>query len=274
MSGKGGTGKTFVSTNLACTAGQSVYVDCDVEAPNGNLFFKTETICEEVITKSIPVCNNDLCSGCKKCVEFCRFNALAYAKDHLMIFEDICHSCGGCNLLCPNGAISSIQKPVGKIQSGQFEGISVHTGILNIGEASGTKIINALADKVKSENSRHVVIDCPPGSACIVMESIKDADFCVLVAEPTLFGQHNLAMVHDLVKVFNKPYGVVLNKCIDGTNPSRDYCINNNVPILGQIDFDKDLGLMISDGKIAVKESTQYNYLFCSIFNKIVKESK
>jgi MinD superfamily P-loop ATPase len=159
------------------------------------------------------------------------------------------------------------------VQIGTSENVTIFTGILNTGEASGVPIIKQLLfeDKPKSDIE---IIDCPPGSACIVMESIKDADFCVLVAEPTLFGMHNLNMVYELVKLFNKPFAVVLNKCIEGRNPSEQFCLDNNIKILCKIPFDNELGTINSNAKIAVRENEKYNALFSSLLTKITKEAK
>ena len=273
LSGKGGTGKTLVSVNLAASAKKASYIDCDVEEPNGHLFFKPQVVKERAVTVKIPQVENSLCDGCRKCVDFCNFNALAHIKDKLIIFEEICHSCGGCVLVCPRKALSEKEKAIGKVQIGTSENVTIFTGILNTGEASGVPIIKQLLfeDKPKSDIE---IIDCPPGSACIVMESIKDADFCVLVAEPTLFGMHNLNMVYELVKLFNKPFAVVLNKCIEGRNPSEQFCLDNNIKILCKIPFDNELGTINSNAKIAVRENEKYNALFSSLLTKITKEAK
>ncbi|NLA73705.1 MAG: AAA family ATPase [Clostridiales bacterium] len=273
LSGKGGTGKTLVSVNLAASAKKAAYIDCDVEEPNGHLFFKPQGVKERAVTVKIPQVENSLCDGCRKCVDFCNFNALAHIKDKLIIFEEICHSCGGCVLVCPRKALSEKEKAIGKVQIGTSENVTIFTGILNTGEASGVPIIKQLLfeDKPKSDIE---IIDCPPGSACIVMESIKDADFCVLVAEPTLFGMHNLNMVYELVKLFNKPFAVVLNKCIEGRNPSEQFCLDNNIKILCKIPFDNELGTINSNAKIAVRENEKYNALFSSLLTKITKEAK
>ena len=273
LSGKGGTGKTLVSVNLAAAAGKSVYIDCDVEEPNGHLFFKPKNIETEKISVHIPFVNETLCNGCRKCVDFCRFNALAYIVNKLIVFDEICHSCGGCVLVCPEKAFSEKQKVIGKIQKGVSENVTVITGILNTGEASGVPIIKKLLNTVlDSEEKEITFIDCPPGSACVVMESIKDADYCVLVAEPTLFGVHNLNMVYELVKLFRKPYGVVLNKCLDGENPAEKYCIKHGIKILGKISFDHELGTINSNALISVRESETYSKMFSSLLQGITEE--
>lgn len=272
LSGKGGTGKTLVSVNLAAVARKSTYIDCDVEEPNGHLFFKPKDVQQEEISVKTPRVNNELCDGCRKCVEFCNFNALAYIKDKLIIFEEVCHSCGGCIMVCPQKALDEKNRVIGKIQKGMSDQVRVCTGILNTGEASGIPIINNLLADENMQENQHTFIDCPPGSACIVMESIKGADYCVLVAEPTLFGVHNLNMVYELVKLFGKPFGVVLNKCLGHENPSEKFCLENNISIIAKIAFDNELGTLNSNAEIVANKSQKYQNLFSSLLNTITEE--
>ena len=273
LSGKGGTGKTLVSVNLAYTAKKALYLDCDVEEPNGHLFLKPDNLTKEDVTVKIPYVNDYLCNGCRKCIDFCKFNALAYINNKVKVFSEVCHSCGGCMEICPESAISEINKSIGKIEKGNLEDVTVVSGILNTGEASGVPIIKAMIDD-KNINEQVTIVDCPPGSACIVMESIKDADYCLLVAEPTLFGSHNLKMVYDLVRLFKKPFGVVLNKTQDGFNPSKEFCENNKIKILSEIPFDAELGKLNSDGKIVSKENRRYHDLFAKLLTDITKEAQ
>ncbi|MGI6678416.1 MAG: 4Fe-4S binding protein [Dehalobacterium sp.] len=272
LSGKGGTGKTLVSVNLAMAAQSSTYIDCDVEEPNGYLFFKPDGIKDTEISIKIPKVNHELCNGCRKCVDFCKFNALAYIKNKVIVFDDVCHSCGGCILVCPEKALSEKDKVIGKVQEGTSGQVTIYTGILNTGEASGIPIIKDLLAEKNLDPNKPTFIDCPPGSACIVMESIKDADYCVLVAEPTLFGVHNLQMVYELVKIFDKPFGVVLNKCLEEENPAEKFCLENNIKILGQIPFDTDLGTLNSNAEIAVNKSEKYRELFSSLLKTVTME--
>jgi MinD superfamily P-loop ATPase len=267
LSGKGGTGKTLVSVNLAAADGNSYYVDCDVEEPNGHLYFKPQICEEKAVSVLIPKVNHELCTGCKECVNFCKFNALAFGKK-VILFKEICHSCGGCALVCPAEAITQMKKTVGIVNIGISENVKTVGGMMNTGEASGIPIIKKILEYIK-DKSGYIFIDCPPGSACIVMESIKDADYCILVAEPTIFGAHNLEMVYELVRIFNKPCGVVLNKCTEGNNPSKEFCKENNIEILIQIPFDTGLGELNSNGKIAVREDYKNNELFYSLLTKV-----
>lgn len=207
LSGKGGTGKTLVSVNLASISSNSCYIDCDVEEPNGHLILKPRIENREKVSVKIPTVDDSLCLGCRKCVEFCKFNALAYIKEKLFVFEEICHSCGGCVIVCPQKALSEKDKEVGEIQEGISGKVKVISGIMNIGEETGVAIIKKLLS-VSTGEKKHIFIDCPPGSGCSVMESIKDADYCLIVAEPTIYGVHNMKMIYDLVKLLKNHVGL------------------------------------------------------------------
>jgi len=271
LSGKGGAGKTFVAVNLSVVAKDAVYVDCDVEEPNGHLFLKPKETHVETVTLPIPKFDNEKCIGCRKCADFCAFGALAFIKGKPVLFPEICHSCGGCALICPANAVTEEEKTVGWIREGSNGALKAYFGEMAVGEASGVAIIKGLLGKIQSEK-KDVIIDCPPGSACVVMESIKDADFCLLVAEPTIFGRHNLEMVYELVKLFEKPFAVVLNKCSDEWNPSADFCSENQVPVVGKIDFNHSLGEIIGNGEIAVEKEETYRKVFAEILSAVRNE--
>ena len=270
LSGKGGAGKTLVAVNLARVIAGATYVDLDTEEPNGSLFMKPTDVVSSNVAVTLPKWNRELCTGCKKCVDFCAFNALAYVKSGMLIFDEICHSCGGCAMVCPEGAFTERQRIIGSVEVGHRGDTKVVSGALNMGEVSGIPIIKAALERVKDDAD--VVLDCPPGSACPVMESLKGADYCVLVAEPTIFGVDNLDMVYNLAKIFNKQVGVVLNKCVDGTNIARDYALSHGIPILGAIPWDMELGSLSSNGEIAVEKSAKYRTLFEGIRDSIVSE--
>lgn len=270
LSGKGGTGKTFISTNLAYVVKNALYIDCDVEEPNGWLFLNPKIEQQEKVAVMVPSVDSEKCSGCRKCVDFCKFNAIAYIKNKLMVFNELCHACAGCVMLCPETALTESGRIIGQIEYGTSGSIKTRTGILNTGEATGVPIIRSLLKNIPDKEN--VIIDCPPGSSCTVMESIKDSDFCVLVAEPTLFGVHNLSTVFELVKLFNKPYGVVLNKAVKGETVADNFCRENGIPILARITYEPCIGFMNSKGMIAVTQNVTYYNLFENLLGKINKE--
>jgi MinD superfamily P-loop ATPase len=269
LSGKGGTGKTFLSVNLSYLTKNSVYVDCDVEEPNGLLYYKINNLKEESVYNKIPVVNHDLCIGCRKCTDFCKFNALAFIKGKVKIYADLCHSCGGCSLVCPEKAITEIDHSIGLIKHGIYEDIEVFSGELRVGEESGVPIIKELLNKASKLN-KTVFIDSPPGNGCTVMESISDSDYCILVAEPSIFGLHNLNMVYNLAKVFNKKIGLVINKANDN-QIIQDFAIKNGINIIGIIPMDFELGKLNSNGEI-VSKNEKYKHLFTNILTTVFKE--
>jgi MinD superfamily P-loop ATPase len=272
LSGKGGTGKTFVSVNLAYAADKAVYIDCDVEEPNGWLFLKPEVIGVKDVHVNIPKVDEDKCIGCRKCVDFCQYNALAMIKDKLLVFQELCHDCGGCIMLCPQRALKAKERVIGRVEFGKADRVDTKTGILNTGEAVGIPIIKYLLKDM--EQDKTYIIDSPPGSSCAVMETIKDCDYCVLVAEPTSFGMHNLAMVYELVKLFHKPHGVIINKYIDGEDVADEYCLRNNIDILDRIPYDNKLAAINSQGKIAAAEDDEYMDRFKTILLNIQEGAK
>lgn len=271
LSGKGGTGKTLVSVNLAAIMEKALYLDCDVEAPNGRLFFKPDQVATKSVTVKMPVVNHDLCIGCRACSDFCQFNALAYIGGKIKVFEDICHSCGGCALVCPTNAIEEKDLVIGHIETGVSETTKVGTGIMNIGEASGVPIIDGLI-ALSHQHEQQVVIDCPPGSACVVMESIKEADYCLIVSEPTVFGFHNMQMVVELTRKMQKQIGVVINKSYGDDAIIVNFCEAKNIPVLGIIAYDSVMATLGSEGTIAVRESLEYRQLFEGILNRLEEE--
>ncbi len=265
LSGKGGAGKTFVAVNLAAAAEICTYIDCDVEEPNGRLFWKPENVQTETVSTLLPQFDAAKCNGCKKCVEFCKFHALVYIKEKPMLFSEVCHSCGGCQIVCPEDAVSEVEKPVGVLEIGKHKDITVVTGILNTGEASGVGVIKSGL----KHGEGMTILDCPPGSACSVMETVMDVDYCVLVAEPTAFGFHNVKMVYELVTLLGKPCGMVINKEIEPYPPLEYFCQEKTIPILERIPYNPIFATNISDGEIMVEIFPEERKRFCSILEKI-----
>lgn len=266
LSGKGGTGKTFLSVNLAVAAGKSVYLDCDVEEPNGHLFLNPEIHETKAVEIPVPEFDTDACDGCRACVRFCRFNALAFLKEKPYLFAELCHSCSGCMLICHNHAVHEVNRRVGKIETGKSGGISVVTGTLDNGEATGVPIIRQLLRDAPKEGT--VIVDCPPGSSCTVMESIRNSDFCLLVAEPTLFGIENLRLVVQLVKTFDKKCGIVINKDTETGDPVQVLADESSLPILARIPYDQKLADINAKGGLAAQDE-KYKKIFSDLLIKI-----
>ena len=256
LSGKGGAGKTFLAANLAAALDGSTYVDCDVEEPNGRLFLKPEVRKITEVCQTVPGFDAAKCTGCRACVQFCRFHALIYIKNAPMLFTEVCHSCGGCSLVCPEQAITEVQRPIGVVEQGMSHKTRVLTGILNPGEASGIGVIQKALELAGQEGP--VIIDGPPGSACSVQESIADADFCLLVTEPTAFGFHNFKMVYELSLLHGKPCGVVINKQEQPYGPLEDFCRDRGIPVLMRIPYSREMGSSIAGGALIARENPDF----------------
>lgn len=267
LSGKGGAGKTFVAVNLAAAAGTATYIDCDVEEPNGRLFLKHEPDSAEPVHTLLPEFDEKLCTGCRKCVDFCRFNALFFARKKPVVLTEVCHSCGGCALVCPAGAVTEKAREVGFVEAGHRGELRVITGVMNTGEVSGTAIIRAALAKAGA-NEGLQILDCPPGSACPVVESASEADFCLLVAEPTAFGFHNFCMVHELVRVLGKPCAVVINKLESPYEPLEDYCAEQGLEVFARIPYDRRLGELTAAGLVAAEHDAGCAQLFCELLER------
>ncbi|MFA5036731.1 MAG: ATP-binding protein [Candidatus Izemoplasmatales bacterium] len=272
LSGKGGAGKTMVAVNFAALANQAVYADCDIEEPDGYLFFLPEIVESTPVIVKVPEINVDQCTGCRKCVDFCRFHALGLIRGKAVSFPEICHSCGGCVLVCQNGSITEKPRIIGVVEEGNRDNIRILSGFLTPGEESGVPIIRAIIRKFRPKESLRI-LDCPPGCSCPVTESVSHADYCILVTEPTTFGRDNLQMVHELIRLLGKPIGVILNKSVDGYDPSEEYCLRENLRILGKIPYDEELALISSQGKIAVRGSSRWRTLFSAIFQSVLEEA-
>ena len=267
LSGKGGAGKTLVACGLACAAGRAVYADCDVEEPNGRLFFKPENTVIRPVLRRMPAFDAQKCTGCRKCVERCRFNALVFVKGAPMLFGEVCHSCGVCAYVCPEGAVAEAGLEAGAVESGVRGGIRVVTGELKLGEATGVPVIAAALEEAGDEGT--VIIDCPPGSACPVMEAAREAGYCLLVTEPTAFGLHDLRLVVELMRVMGKPCGVVVNKAGAEYAPLEEYLAREGLPVLARIPYSENLAAIVSAGGLAYDEDAQARELFTALLGRI-----
>lgn len=274
LSGKGGTGKTFVSVNLAVAAKSAVYIDCDVEEPNGRIFLKPQNVNEEEVAILLPEFLESSCNGCRKCVDFCKFNALIYIKNKPKVFPEVCHSCGGCALVCEKNAVKEVPHTIGKIEVGNYKEMISVTGILNIGEVSGVPVIQRAISKGESFHKEITVIDCPPGSACSATESVMDADYCLLVVEPTAFGFHNFKMVYELVRLLGKKIGIIINKQDFEYQPLEDFCEKECLPILLRIPYDRTLANLQANGKIVVEENSEMRKAFETLLKNIGGETR
>jgi len=271
-SGKGGTGKTTVATNLALSLGEAQLIDCDVEEPNANIFLKA-VIEEHVdVTVDIPKVNKTKCDYCGKCSEFCAYNALAVVPSSILVFPELCHSCGGCEIVCPQDAISWKKRTIGKIEHGTIHDFDFYHGLLNVGEIMAIPVLKALKKKVDA--SKNVILDAPPGTSCPVIETLNGSDYCILVTEPTPFGLHDLKLAVDVVRHMYIPFGVIINRDGVGDKKVELYCQQEKIPILMKIPHSKEIAQLYSKGIPFVKKMPSWREEFGKLFKKISEEVK
>lgn len=268
-SGKGGTGKTTISTNLALSIDEQVkLLDCDVEEPNAHLFIKPTIDRSEDVFTFIPKIDASLCTGCKKCSEICRFNALAVISGKVIVFPELCHSCGGCIEVCPEGAITEDNRRLGVIEEGHRGTLQFVQGCMRIGEAMSPPLIKQVRARIKPDDI--AIIDAPPGTSCPVITSMKRTDFVLLVTEPTPFGLHDLTLAVEAVKLLGIPCGLVINRADLGYKKVHDYALAENLPILLEIPFSREIAEIYSRGQILVEKKPEWKKVFQKLFSDIV----
>ncbi|MGC8862502.1 MAG: ATP-binding protein [Armatimonadota bacterium] len=270
-SGKGGTGKTTVATNLAyvaANAGHTVtYLDCDVEEPNGHLFLKPRIGRRTPVSVPVPIVDENKCTACGKCKDICQHGAIAVLGKTAVAFENLCHGCGGCILVCPEGAIREGRRQIGVIEEGRAGGVRFVHGKLSVGEAMSPPLIREVKKRLAGNGLE--VIDAPPGTSCPVIQSIRGADFVLLVTEPTPFGLHDLKLAVETVRVIGLPFGVVLNRADGGDRRVHDYCRDERIDILLEIPDDRRIAEAYSRGTLAAEAVREYAAVFESVFSAL-----
>jgi len=246
LSGKGGTGKTTVSTNLALAL-KANYVDADVEEPNGFLFLQPNIDEKEKVFLDYPVIDKDICTACGRCVEVCQFNALARILEEIMLYDKLCHGCGACKIVCNQGALDYAKREIGHIERGYRGAIGCQRGVLEIGEPMAVPVIRQLLTGLGDKLN---IIDCPPGTSCNVVNSLRYADLAILITEPTEFGLHDLKRAVSLAEMFDIPFGVVINKDDGKENIVEKFCVDEDIAIWGRIPYSKHIARSYSKGEV------------------------
>ena len=267
-SGKGGTGKTTVATNMAVSVeGPVQLLDCDVEEPNAHLFLRPEIEESRVVTTPVPKIDLDRCDRCRKCAQICRFKAIAVAGDLVLTFPELCHSCGGCMAVCPQGAITETGRELGVVETGAMNGVSFVHGRMRVGEAMSPPLIRLVRERTRDRGL--TLIDAPPGTSCPVIAAMKNTDFVLLVTEPTPFGLHDLKLAVEAVRTLGIPMGLVLNRSDLGDDKVKDYARSEGVPILMEIPFDRQIAESYSRGEMFAQVLPEWRTRFKKLVEQI-----
>jgi len=273
-SGKGGTGKTTVTVNLASVSPTNVTVlDCDVEEPNAHLFIHPEFSEKKRVPVLYPDFDMELCTGCGDCKRACRFNAIAIIKDKPILVPELCHSCGACVTACSFDAISEVPFDIGTLESGKWKNGAFAHGLLDIGQARSEPLIDAVRDYGRARSADGLVlVDAPPGTSCPVLASVNGADYVVLVTEPTPFGLHDLRLAVEMCHALKLECGIVINRSDIGDNGVRDYCNSEGIKILAEFPFDRRVAETYSRGDIIVDRLPDLRAAYENLLERIIAE--
>ncbi|MFO7942008.1 MAG: ATP-binding protein [Bacillota bacterium] len=269
-SGKGGTGKTTVATNLArvIAAEHAVHLlDCDVEGPNDHLFLHLENPTETTVEVPLPEVDMDLCDLCGLCSDSCAFNAISVLGQNVLVFSELCHSCGLCAYICPRGAITEHPRTLGYLLEGESDGIRFTGGELNPGEPLAPPIIGKVKETVTDAD--YVVIDAAPGTTCPTVEAVHGSDYCLLVTEPTPFGLSDLEMAVGMCRRLKIPFGVVINRHDLGDDRVERYCEREDIEILARFPVDLEMARTYARGDLVVDHSEKWRERFSRLLSAV-----
>lgn len=273
-SGKGGTGKTTLATNLAVAVNRSgfdvSYVDCDVEEPNGHIFLKPTVKEATPVGIPVPDVDRDKCDGCGKCGEICQYSAIVCINKKVLTFPELCHGCGGCSRLCPQTAIVEVNKEIGVVEQGTSNGVGFLQGKLKIGEVMAPPLIREVRKRIS--NSMLTIVDAPPGTSCPVIEAIKGSDYVLLVTEPTPFGLNDLELAVGMTRELSLPFGVIINRCDVGDDRVKKYCEEEQIELLLEIPDNREIAEAYSKGKLVLEVVPEYEKELMRVYEKIAKK--
>jgi MinD superfamily P-loop ATPase len=267
-SGKGGTGKTTIAVNLALSLEKDVQLlDCDVEEPNAHLFIRPVLEKTETVYMPVPEVDKDKCNFCGKCAEICQYKAIAVVAETVLPFHELCHGCGGCLRVCPENAIFETGRELGVIEKGRRNGLEFVHGRLRVGEAMAPPLIRKVRAHRRPEAI--TIIDAPPGTSCPVIACMRNADFVLLVTEPTPFGLHDLKLAVGAVRILGIAGGLVINRSDIGDDRVRRFAEDEDLPILMEIPFDRRIAEAYSRGEIIIEALPEWKEEFKRLYDRI-----
>ncbi len=268
-SGKGGTGKSMVAANIAFTLARTekvTLVDCDVEEPNLHLFFPAPAA-SRLVTVPVPVVDKSACDLCGKCGEFCQYGALTVLPDRVLFFPELCHSCGGCTLVCPKKAIHEEPKRIGTLSiSSPLPGLKLISGMLDTGSPLAVPIIREA--KEEAAHDPVVIFDTAPGTSCPVVEALDGCDACILVTESTPFGLHDLQLAADVAARLGIPAGIVINRSDGKDEETLRFCTDHDLEVMMTIPFSREIAAIQSRGDLLCRARPEWQKDFYALFLK------
>ncbi len=262
-SGKGGTGKTTLAVNLSGLLAESrrmVLVDLDVEEPNSGLFIHGELVHKEETFKMVPVWDNEKCTLCGLCQEVCNFHSVIKMGSQIMVFPQLCHGCYACSELCPADALPMSGEKMGELKHYETAKFPFVESRLDIGQEQAVPLIAQTVAYVERTFPGDLLklYDAPPGTSCPVIEAVKDADFVLLVTEPTPFGLHDLKLAVETMRKLEKRFAVVVNRYGIGNDDLLDYCSDENIQVPGMLPNDRRIAELYSTGSLIYKDIPEF----------------
>jgi MinD superfamily P-loop ATPase len=270
-SGKGGTGKTTVAVNLALSQRHAnpLLLDCDVEEPNAALFVQPEITDRQRVGQMIPEIDLERCTFCGRCAEVCQYHAIAVVGERVLVFPEMCHSCGSCTLNCPPEAIHEVFHDMGSIEQGRSGNLDFAQGTMNVGEAMAVPVIRQLKRWAipSDRDARPIILDAPPGTACPVVETLRGADIALMVTEPTPFGLHDLRLAVEVARQeLGLPVAVIINRDGIGDRGVEQYCATESIPILMRIPLERAIAEAYSEGIPLIQVRASYRERFAELW--------
>jgi MinD superfamily P-loop ATPase len=270
-SGKGGTGKTTISANLALCLREPVsLLDCDVEEPNCHLFLNPEIHRRERVNLPFPVVDETLCNGCGECSRMCQYNAIVALKTKPLVFPALCHGCGGCAKVCPVNAISEGIREIGTIETGTGRHVRFVQGRLDVGQSMSPPLIRAVRRQSSTEGI--TIVDCPPGTSCPVIAAVRHSNYVLLVTEPSPFGLHDLKLAVETIRRLDLNFGVVINRAISSDRRVVKYCESEHIPVLLQIPDNRRAAVAYSRGQLLVETVPELREYFERLALRVLSE--
>ncbi|MDD4308961.1 MAG: ATP-binding protein [Candidatus Cloacimonetes bacterium] len=262
-SGKGGTGKTTLSTNLAMYLAEQypvVLIDLDVEEPNSGLFIHGMLIHQQDMFKMIPEWDKAACTLCGKCQEVCNYHSVMKLGSMVMVFPELCHSCHACSELCPAQALPMQAVKMGELKQYETGKLSFVESRLDIGQEQAVPLIANTLDYVEKNFATNYLklYDAPPGTSCPVIKATQEADLVILITEPTPFGLHDLKLAIETMRELHKDFVAVVNRFGIGNNEVFHYCESESIQVLAKLPNDRRIAELYSKGELVYPQHQEF----------------